>query len=252
MDETRSTEAIFLSRFDYKDSDSLVNVYTPHEGRLTLLARGTKKPGSKLAGHIEPLTFADVMIIKGKGFDYLGSAITRQAYPGLRSDLNKLYYAGRVAALYLRQTEENVGDERMFALLLEFLEVVNSLEVEEEFNKEKGSIIFAALLLKFLEENGHRPELFSCLACRQAVTPGDNIFDLLSGGIVCPDCRLTRQQIGESRLSDLVFISDDCIKLSRLLMSQNLEFSLKIKAQKRVIDEVVKLWSSFLNFAMSG
>lgn len=248
MDETRKTEAIILSRQDYREFDSLVNVYSPHEGRLTLLARGTKKPGSKLAGHIEPLTLADIMIIKGKGFDYLGSAITRKAYPGLRADLNRLYYVGRVLGLYLRQTKENIGDERLYDLLFKYLEIINCLETEQELSKEKGNAILIALILKFLEENGHRPELFLCLNCRLAITPGNNVFDLLSGGVVCPNCLRKRQQTADYRASDLLFISDDCIKLSRFLLFNNLEASFKARVKQRVIDESVKLWFSFLDF----
>lgn len=240
--------AIILSRQDYKEFDSLVNVYTPHEGRLSLLARGTKKPGSKLAGHIEPLTLADIMVIKGRGFDYLGSAVTRKSYPLIRKELNRLYYAGRVLALYLRQTKENLGDEMLFALLLEYLEVIDNIEVKETLTPEKGELAFSALVLKFLDRSGHRPDLFSCLRCREAAKPGNNTFDLLNGGIICPKCLQKHRHGTESGLNDLVFISDDCIKISRYLLKSSLITCLRLKSDQQTVADLSKLWRDFLTF----
>lgn len=250
MEETRRTLALILNRQDYREHDSLVTVYTPHAGRLSLLARGTKKPSAKLAGHIEPLTLADIMIIRGRGFDYLGSAVTRNSYPLIRHDLNKLYYAGQAISLYLRQTEENPGDERLFDLLAEWLGLIENFFSGSELAKERGSLFLAALRLKFLSETGHRPEMSRCLVCRQRAEPGENYFDLLNGGLTCGSCRRERLS-GQESGKNLLTISDNCVKMVRFILNSDLATVFRLKADKKLLKELVELTTDFLNFVKS-
>ena len=69
MEETFNTKAIILKREPFWEADTRVVVYSLEKGKLHLIARGTKKISSKLAGHLEPMNFVDLMVVRGKQFD---------------------------------------------------------------------------------------------------------------------------------------------------------------------------------------
>jgi len=247
MDETRHSQAIILNRSAYRESDSLVTVYTRDFGKMALVARGTKKIRSKLAGHLEPVSLADILIIKGKGFDYVGSALTRDAFLNLKDNLNKLYYAGRAISWFNRLVKDDQPDERLFLLLGRWLEVLDNYPAEE-FSKENGELFFIFFALKLLAELGYKPEMYECLNCREKIKPGKNYFNLKNGGIICAEC-LEKERLGEGiTKAELLVISDNCIKLMRFIMDNRLDMAKKLKLDKRVIKELSVLTINFLNF----
>lgn len=245
MDETKNTPALILNRQDYKENDSLVTVYTPYFGKLTLVARGTKKAGSKLAGHIEPLTLADFMIISGKGFDYVGSAITRESYLGIREDLNKLYYAGRALNLFSRLVKENQSDERLFFLLERWLALLQDFP---DFKRESGELTLAFFTIKLLAELGYKPEMHHCLECSKAIVPGKNHFNLASGGLVCEECFEKGRLSGSAPRTELLTITDNCIKLMRFMADNRFKAAEKLKIDNKILKEINSLLDKFMTF----
>ena len=247
MDETRHSQAIILNRSDYRESDSLVTCYTRNFGKLTLVARGTKKIKSKLAGHLEPISLVDILVIKGKGFDYVGSALMADAYLGIKDNLNKIYYAGRVVGWFNRLVKDGEKDERLFFLLGRWLEVLNNYP-PDDFTKENGELFFIFFALKLLAELGYRPEMYNCLNCHEKIKPGKNYFNLKNGGIICENCLAKERLEQEISSSELLTISDNCIKLMRFIMDNQLDAAKKLRLDKRVIKELSVLTVNFLNF----
>lgn len=248
MEDTVNTPAIILNRQEYREHDILVTVYTPIRGRLQLVARGAKKLKSKLAGHIEPLTMADIMIIRGRGHDYLGSSLTRKSYYNLRLDLNKLYFAGQVAGIYLRLTEESSDESDLFSLLTEWLDYVNSYSVDKELDKDKGNLLLSAFIFRFLSQIGNRPEMNFCVACRRVITSGGNFFDFSSGGLICEPCFKHLTLLGGVRLGQKVPISDNSIKAIRFIIDSQLPEALRLSGDKKTAKELLNLASRFLDF----
>jgi DNA repair protein RecO (recombination protein O) len=247
MDETKHGQAIILNRSAYRESDSLVIVYTKDFGKLSLVARGTKKINSKLAGHLEPISLADILIIKGKGFDYIGSALTTNAFLNLKDNLNKIYYAGRIIKWFSRLVKEGQSDERLFFLLLRTLQVIDDYQ-DEEFTKESGELFFSFFAFKLLAELGYKPEMYECLNCREKIEPGKNYFNLKNGGIVCGSCLEKERQTQIISAQEILTISDNCIKLMRFIMDNRLDTAKKLKLDKKVIKELSILTVNFLNF----
>lgn len=247
MDESKHSQAIILNRSDYRESDSLITCYTRNLGKLSLVARGTKKIKSKLAGHLEPISLADILVIKGKGFDYVGSALTTDAYLGIKDNLNKIYYAGRTISWFNRLVKEGQVDERLFLLLGRWLEILNNYPADE-FTKENGELFFIFFALKLMAELGYKPEMYQCLNCQEKIKPGKNYFNLKNGGIICENCLEKERREREIASNELLTISDNCIKLMRFIMDNRLDAAKKLKLDKKVIKELSILTVNFLNF----
>jgi DNA repair protein RecO (recombination protein O) len=247
MDETKHSSAIILNRSPYRESDSLITVYTKYFGKLALVARGTKKLQSKLAGHLEPISLADILIIKGRGFDYIGSALTQNAFLNLKDDLNKLYYAGRALNWFNRLLRDGEPDEDLFSLLWGWLEIIDNYP-SAEFNKDNGELFFIFFALKLMTELGYKPEMYECLNCRQKIKPGKNYFNLKNGGVVCNLCLEKERARQAIEPAYLLTISDNCIKLMRFILDNKLDKAKKLKLDRRIIKELSVLTQNFLQF----
>lgn len=243
MESSRNTKALVLSRQDYRENDSLAVFYSLNYGKLALIARGAKKAGSKLAGHIEPLSLVDLMVISGKGRDYVGGVIAREQYHNLKKDLNALYYAGLGVSWLRRLTEEGEAEPELFYLLSSYLELLDSRR-SEVLLKEEGDLLFAFFAFQLAAVIGYQPQVISCLECRQPAKSGKNYFDLKSGGLVCAACFAGKQRLNQEFLT----ISDNCVKLLRLILDNKLEVSKKIKIDKKSAKEIASLAKDFLNF----
>jgi len=241
MEDTKHTLAIVLNRQSYRDYDSLVVVYTEKFGKLILIARGTKKPQSKLAGHLEPLSLVDLMIVPGKGRDYVGSILAQNARLNLKQDLNKLYYAGQAVNCFNRLIKEKQTDPGLFLLLNDWLNNLN--DYSSDFSREQGELFLNYFNLKLLIELGYQPEMYHCLLCQQKIQSGRNYFDLQNGGLICEKCHqatLTRPEI--------LAVSDDIVKLVRFLSANSWEEVRKLKIDKKISKELTTLVINFINF----
>ena len=251
MEDSGNTKAIILDARAYRESDVLLSVFTLDFGRLNLVVRGAKKSSSKMIGHLEPLTRAKLMIIKGRGFDYVGGALGENSFQGIRADLNKLFYAGKIVALFSKLIKEKEKDERLFLLLNHYLELIDK---DLNFNKDEGELFFLKFSLSFLSEIGYKPEMGACLKCQAKLEKGLNYFDLQAGGVVCGKCaKLEISNFnGENQgghlptgnQASLLTISNNCVVIIRYLL--DLDNKLKIRVSKRVIKEASDLVKKFI------
>lgn len=95
MSLTTSERLLILKRREYHEHDALITAFSPERGRLNLLARGLAKPQSKLAGHLEPLTIVDGLIVWSQR-PLLSSVVSRQSFIGLKEQLAAVVLAGQV------------------------------------------------------------------------------------------------------------------------------------------------------------
>lgn len=243
MADSLNSEALILKRNDWRESDSRVVLYTKNFGKLSLVVRGAKKFKSKLAGHVEPINLVNIMILKGRAYDYLGSAITQKSYLNIKSNLNALYFVGSALALFDVQVKEEAPDAELYNFLISWLETV-----EEKFaldlDKENGELLYNYFAIRLLTILGYKPELYNCLDCRKGIKPGSNYLNLRTGGLICDDC-LPANQL-KYLPNEIVKISDDCIKLLRIFSEK--ETYQTIKVSPEILRELSRLVISLLTF----
>ncbi len=99
------TRAIVLRRTDYGESDRILQLITPL-GKRSGMARGVRKPRSKLAGGIELLAESDVVLRPGKGeLMIVSSARAVNVYRGILAEYDRLTFAYEVLKLVARASE---------------------------------------------------------------------------------------------------------------------------------------------------
>ena len=155
-------KAIVLSRRDFREHDQVISVYTKDLGKQDLLARGIKKITSKNSAYLEPFSFVDIEIIKGKELDYIGSVQPVNYFKNIRQDLQKSLKAQLVVGLINRVVQVEEKDEKLFLLLkswLEFLDNYIVISSETKCSREI-SLIIDGFIIKFLYLLGFGAEEF--------------------------------------------------------------------------------------------
>ena len=213
MAETQRTTAIVLKRYDWRDYDSRVVLYTRDFGKKVLVARGTKRPGSKLAAHIEPLNQVELMILNGKQFSYVGSAVIETSFLKIKNNLNALYYAGSALAIFDSLVKENLSEEVVFNFLLTHLKKLE--EQADNLSSSQGNFWYQHFISRLLSLLGYQPNLQHCGHCGSLLEAGGNYFSSHNCSIVCQACQTEGQKIS------LVPISDNLIKTLRLAVGTN-------------------------------
>ena len=177
------TEAVVLSRLDYGEADRILTVFTPQRGKLRLIAKGVRRPTSRLGPHLEYFTRCGLMLARGRDLDTVTGAETLDPHLGLRSDLDAFGHASHVAELLLRLTEDRQENGRAYELLVGslrlFADGVDPFAVTRHFE------------LNLLAALGYKPELYRCAGCEEPLAAVVNAFSPRLGGFLCPLCRTT-------------------------------------------------------------
>lgn len=234
MEDTYNIKAIILKREPFRENDTRVVVYSGERGKLELVARGTKKIKSKMAGHLEPIILANLMVVRGRIFDYIGSAVSENCYPEIKGDLRKIKAASRIVSITGKLIKEGEGDSRIFSLLEETLDIIN----KNEPRFADCDLLPAFFVLRLLTLLGYKPELYQCVSCQKKIAPADNRFSFIKGGIVCSNC---------SSKEDLTF-SDNCVKVLRMAVLGDLRKIIRLEIKDNLAKEVKKTIGSFLKF----
>jgi DNA repair protein RecO (recombination protein O) len=193
---TYQTEAIIIKKTRLGEADRILTLYTPDMGKIQGVAKGVRRPRSKLSGHLELLTHSMVFLTHGRNLDTIVGSQTIDSFLPLKSNLELGAYALYATELVSQFGAEHQENRRLFSLLLEIMKQLSSQKAAmvpqpmENENHPETSGLLRYFELHLLEEVGYRPQLGQCVSCRKALSDTANYFSASAGGMVCPDCRL--------------------------------------------------------------
>lgn len=247
MDETYNIKAIILKSEPFREADGRITVFSFEKGKMELVARGAKKIKSKITGQIMPLSVSNIMVVRGRNYDYAGSAVCANYFKNIKSDFEKLEIAGGAAGIFNKLIKNGEKDESLFQLLYNFLNLINANNAPiENYKLWKNYFV-----IKLLGLMGYRPELFKCLECGEKIKPDGNIFSLKKGGVICANCNNKinppLSPLVKEREESLT-IFENCIKVLRLVIENDFPILIKLKISSQLAEEVKIIISSFLNY----
>ena len=174
------SEAVVLRQRPIGDADKVCVLLTPGQGRVEAVARGVRKPKSKLAGHVAEITRGQFQLAQGRDLFVITGAQTTDAFTALHDDVERLGRAAEICELVDRSTEFDVPGRIVFDLLCTGLAALCKLP-----EPAAAGFWFA---LRYLDAQGYRPELERCVLCGEKLGPEGNGFSARDGGAVCPAC----------------------------------------------------------------
>jgi len=180
MARIQRTEAIVLKAHNFRETSRIVTLFSKDFGKLRLLAKGVRKPGSRFGASLELFTHSSVIFYQKETREVhtISDSQILHSFDILRSHLGSFILASNVLHFLLTVTPSEESHPQMFLLSLIALRLI-----EEE---PKVTLLWG-YLVKGLALLGYSPELFSCTECKKRSM--STLFSIDRGGIVCPQCR---------------------------------------------------------------
>ncbi len=151
MNQIQAT-GIVLTRTDFGEADRIITMLTPNYGKLRLMARGVRKPKSKLAGGIELFSISDISFIQGRG--EIGTLISTRLkihFGRIVQNIDRVQLGYDLIKGLNRATEDEPEAE-YFVLLEHALAALNDANISIE-------LIRAWFQSQLLRLAGHSPNL---------------------------------------------------------------------------------------------
>jgi DNA repair protein RecO (recombination protein O) len=175
---TYRDEGVVLRTMRLGEADRIITLATPEHGKVRAVAKGIRKPKSRLSGRLEPLTHVTMMCWRGRELDVVNQVEAIEHFKAIRGDLDRV-----PVALTMLEVVDHVALERhpmpeMFRML------VGALRTLEE---RPAPALLGAFLWKLLALEGVGPSVDQCARCGSG---GEIVaFDPGEGGFLCRSCR---------------------------------------------------------------
>lgn len=231
-DRLYKTNAIVLARQDYGEADRILILYTPGRGKLSAIAKGVRRPKSRMGPHLDYFTEVSLELAKGRDLDVVTHASSVNAHASLHSDMDAYGNAAHFAEVVRYLTQDRQENRQLYDLLASSLSLLDDGVAPWSVARH-----FELLLLTLL---GFRPELFRCLNCLRTLEPEANAFSNQLGGLLCPNCRAVEPSA--------VVLSLDAQKYIRLLSRSGLSAVIGINLPPSVVREVESILAAYIRF----
>lgn len=228
------TEAIIIKKTKLGEADSILTLYTPHMGKIQGFAKSVRRPRSKLAGHLELLTYSLVSLARGRNLDTITGSQTINSFLPLKSDLWLSSCALYITELVNQFTADHIENHPLFQLLLETMEYLCQAGDKE--------LTLRYFELHLLNEVGYRPQLQQCVSCHIALEPASNSFCPGAGGMLCPNC---------SPSQPLTYpLSVNAQKVLRLMQSSDYNTASRLKIDAELSCELEEVMGGYLKYLL--
>ena len=168
-----------LRSIRYGEADRILHLYTPHHGRISAIAKGARRAGSRFGARLEPFFHIRVVLHEGRGeLLTVSGADTVSTNGELRSRAASLEAAARACDAVARLFESSEPHPEVFTLLSNELALLSSVQAVAANG--------LAFRMKLLLAAGIVPQLGVCAACGE----NDHLsgFSAAAGGVVCNSC----------------------------------------------------------------
>ncbi len=226
------TRGVVIRATNFAEADRILEIYSDDLGKIRAVARGVRKIQSKLAGHLEPFTYVDLMLAKGRGdLPTITGARAISHFSGIRKQVERGASAAYLAELVSKLNPDAQASRRFPALLRGSLEALD--------NGHDPVQVVAYFEWQALIAAGWQPELSHCVNCYQKLYPQRLSFSLLAGGVYCKEC---------THLDPEAFaVTPEAIKLLRCYTDRTFDevegvmVAGDVRAEtNRLVDQVVK------------
>lgn len=184
MEKNYTTDAINLRSYDLSDADKIVVMYTKDRGLVRSVAKGVKRPKSKLGARMDSLIANTIMFSHGRNLDTVCQAQTINSFKKIREDMLKLMcssYISEIVANY--GLEEDPASRDTYNLLYSALNKIATAETKKDI-----LISVIKFQLKMMLISGIIPELDICLHCGKQIKEEDMYFSKERCGVFCSKC----------------------------------------------------------------
>jgi len=216
---TYRDHAVVLRKLDYGEADRIFTLLTRTHGKVGAIAKGVRRPESKLGPSLELYGHIDVLLARGRGDLDVVAQVERVPGARIAGEVERMSHAALIAELAERVCEDRHPVDGVYELTVTALQ-----ELARESDPRRASAYF---LMSALELLGYAPQLMACATCDTPLPAKPAAFSPSAGGFLCD-----RDGLG------MPTTSLAAIKVLRLMAAGDLQTYRRLKLDGALMNEI--------------
>jgi DNA repair protein RecO (recombination protein O) len=180
MNSTFRDHMLVINRRPFGEADILVTLLTQYHGKVRAIAKGARKPTSRLVGHSELFSLMSAQINTRSSMPIVSQVVIVRASDAHHLTSQTLQKLSYISEIVDKSLEEGDSHESVFHVLNEGLVRLWATE---------SSIVFAGIVMRLLGLLGFALELRRCAVCECSLVPGEAYgWSFSRDGVVSGQC----------------------------------------------------------------
>jgi DNA repair protein RecO (recombination protein O) len=223
--------AICIRAVDYSETSQILTLFTRQAGKISAIAKGSKRPKSAFDGPIEIFSHGRI-VFSDSNKEKLATLTEFEQQPGFTNLANNLFTLNCcffAAELVNSLTDDYDPHPELFDGFLRFLQDAN--EIRDTLHASRDSLSLLILFqLSLLKEIGLQPVLNACVNCKTSheslTTSHGFYFSSSANGLICKDCEAS---------------FPDKIRLTKMAANCLANVKLIAEADEKTLNEIEKI-----------
>lgn len=186
-----ATEAIVIRHVKQGDTSHVVTLLTRRQGKIAVLAKGNRKPGSRFGAGLELFNRSQISYRDRPNRDlvFLDACDLVESFERLRLDVFGFGAASVCAEITDRMVPDGGASEDIYNLLATALDALNQVVPLPDGEEMRAAAFPVAYQLKLMDLLGIAPELTECASCAAHDLGQSASLSARRGGLLCGACR---------------------------------------------------------------
>lgn len=233
--------AICIRTTDYSETSQVLVFFTRLSGKISAIAKGSRRPKSAFQGPIELFASGRIVFAQAAGGGL--ATLTEFDQQGRFTHLSQNYFAMN-CALFVAELMNHLTDEydphpELFDRLMQFF-----ISGQHAQGIEENLALLILFQLSLLSEIGLQPVLKNCVNCKRPFNPDWKVFyfSTTANGLLCGDC--------ENNFPDRMMISSQVANcLSNLKLIAEVDQKILLDLEKLLISHLKQILKRDLKMA---
>ncbi|WP_106497116.1 DNA repair protein RecO [Lentibacillus sp. Marseille-P4043] len=198
-------EGIVIKTQDYGETHKIVTIFSKKVGKFAAIAKGAKKPKSRMAAVTQPFILGEFFVYMNTGLSTIQQGEIVQSFRAIREDIIKTAYTAYLVELTDKLLDQHTPDVYLYDQLNRTLYWIAE--------NERAEIPIMMYELKLFAKGGFAPTVDCCVNCGCKEAPFS--FSISEGGLLCTRCLHLDQ--------DAIALPNVLVKLLHVFLHAGLE-----------------------------
>lgn len=207
---------IVIQEVKYKDNNKILTILTDKLGKISCLARGSRKINSPLLASSQLLVVSEFVLYKGTNYYNINTAEVIDTFYNIRTDYEKLEKAYNILKIVSLLTYEEES-KKILSLVLNTIYVLSNFDKDFKF-------IETVFKLKIISLIGFKPSVVSCKECNVKIKDDSKLkstdaklkeektylYNFATNNMICNECFLKlddENKLEYIRINEAVYLA---------------------------------------------